>query len=94
MNPEERQKGIDSIKRNIAWLHKSIGPDDIYEFAEQMIQTAEYFGLILYQNTQLGDLLKKDELLCKLIDNFFHVRKLRDENSDSALIISSIFDLE
>lgn len=76
---------IAEFDKNVAWLRKSVAPDDIYEFAEQTLIACDFFIYHLKSFGSLEEQCEESKQLKFWIKNILTIRLLCHRNADVLL---------
>lgn len=85
----EKDDAMIAYNKSVEWLRGHVPPDDIYDFAEQMIISAECILLTLAKHVDIPDLMKKDEVFSHWTENVMSVHFMR-ESGYNGIIDTSI----
>lgn len=85
---EEKKKRLEEFQRNVAWLHKSVPRDDIYDFAEQTLMACDFFIYKLGEYVNINDEAEKDEILGQWFRNVVTMRFLAENDIEGIVDVS------
>ena len=91
---DEEKKLMEHYQHQVQWLRERVPPDDIYDFAQQMIISAENILFELGQHTDLQALMDKDPILKQWIDNVMSIHFMKAQGFTGIINTSVSFRKE
>lgn len=68
---------LQEYRKSVEWLIARVPRDDIYDFAQQMIMSAEYILAALGEHADVQKLMDKDPVLRQWIDNVMSIHFMK-----------------
>ena len=85
MDDDVKQKLLDQYHIDVQWLRDNIPPDDIYDFAEQALLSAEFFILKWAEWVDVDEERDKDKLVNIWFQNVIGIMALQAESFKTRL---------
>lgn len=78
----DKEALLDQFERNVAYLRKTVPPDDIYAFCEQTFMSSVYFIRKIAQLTDLEEECKKDERFGVWVKNIMLFQACKNDDME------------
>jgi hypothetical protein len=79
MDDEYINKMLAEYANQVKWLRERVPPDDIYDFAQQLLVAAEYFISVMDEEMELEEAILRDPALDHWIANVLSVEMMKRE---------------
>lgn len=86
---EDEKKLIEEYRRHVDWLRQRVPRDDVYDFAQQMILSAEYILAELGKHADIQKIMHKDPVMRQWIENVMSIHFMK-ESGYQGIINTSI----
>jgi len=80
LTDEEKKKLLDGYREEVDWLRHRVPRDDIYEFAQQLRMSAEFFMGRLMMKTDVIEDAKTDNYLAMHVRNLTSLYAMQRDN--------------
>ena len=85
MTDDEKKKLLDDYREEVDWLRHRVPMDDIYEFAQQLRMSAEFFMGKLMMKTDIIEDAKKDNILAMHVRNLTSLHAMQRDNYNGSI---------